>query len=119
MAFKKTLDLLQEKEKRLAELTSQSESAVEMVRKTMDNLTSVNDSIKQTVEEIDTYVQRLSETRDCLIQVTTCSPSTAMIFRFTTLKILSVSRELLILTIPKGLFCWCLLNAGSTPRPQE
>lgn len=54
MAFKKTLDLLQEKEKRLAELTSQSESAVEMVRKTMDNLTSVNDSIKQTVEEIDT-----------------------------------------------------------------
>lgn len=66
MAFKKTLDLLQEKEKRLAELTSQSESAVEMVRKTMDNLTSVNDSIKQTVEEIDTYVQRLSETRDCL-----------------------------------------------------
>lgn len=30
------------------------------------NLTSVNDSIKQTVEEIDTYVQRLSETRDCL-----------------------------------------------------
>ena len=25
----------------------------------------------------------------------------------------------MVLTITKGLFCWCLLNAGPTPRPEE
>lgn len=44
MAFKKTkqeaLDLLQEKEKRLAELTEESAYAVQMVQNTIDNLAS-------------------------------------------------------------------------------
>lgn len=46
MAFKKTkqeaLDLLQEKEKRLAELTEESAYAVQMVQNTIDNLQAVN-----------------------------------------------------------------------------
>ena len=45
MAFKKTkqeaLDLLQEKEKRLAELTEESAYAVQMVQNTIDNLQAV------------------------------------------------------------------------------
>ena len=56
MAFKKTkqeaLDLLQEKEKRLAELTEESAYAVQMVQNTID--------------EIDTYMQRLNDTRSSL-----------------------------------------------------
>lgn len=57
------LDLLQEKEARLAELTLRSETAVQMVRNTIDNLQVVNQDIEATVCEIDTYLQRLNETR--------------------------------------------------------
>ena len=65
MAFKKTkqeaLDLLQEKEKRLAELTEESAYAVQMVQNTIDNLQAVNSDIQTTMDEIDTYMQRLNE----------------------------------------------------------
>lgn len=61
MAFKKTkqeaLDLLQEKEKRLAELTEESAYAVQMVQNTIDNLQVVNSDIQTTMDEIDTYIQ--------------------------------------------------------------
>lgn len=59
MAFFKrqeTLDLLQEKEARLAELALRSETAVQMVRNTIDNLQVVNQDIEATVCEIDTYL---------------------------------------------------------------
>ena len=68
MAFKKTkqeaLDLLQEKEKRLAELTEESVYAVQMVQNTIDNLQAVNSDIQTTMDEID--MQRLNDTRSSL-----------------------------------------------------
>ena len=70
MAFKKTkqeaLDWLQEKEKRLAELTEESAYAVQMVQNTIDNLQAVNSDIQTTMDEIDTYMQRLNDTRSSL-----------------------------------------------------
>lgn len=70
MAFKKTkqeaLDLLQEKEKRQAELTEESAYAVQMVQNTIDNLQAVNSDIQTTMDEIDTYMQRLNDTRSSL-----------------------------------------------------
>lgn len=70
MAFKKTkqeaLDLLQAKEKRLAELTEESAYAVQMVQNTIDNLQAVNSDIQTTMDEIDTYMQRLNDTRSSL-----------------------------------------------------
>lgn len=70
MAFKKTkqeaLDLLQEKEKRLTELTEESAYAVQMVQNTIDNLQAVNSDIQTTMDEIDTYMQRLNDTRSSL-----------------------------------------------------
>ena len=70
MAFKKTkqeaLDLLQEKGKRLAELTEESAYAVQMVQNTIDNLQAVNSDIQTTMDEIDTYMQRLNDTRSSL-----------------------------------------------------
>lgn len=70
MAFKKAkqevLDLLQEKEKRLAELTEESAYAVQMVQNTIDNLQAVNSDIQTTMDEIDTYMQRLNDTRSSL-----------------------------------------------------
>lgn len=70
MAFKKTkqeaLDLLQEKEKRLAGLTEESAYAVQMVQNTIDNLQAVNSDIQTTMDEIDTYMQRLNDTRSSL-----------------------------------------------------
>lgn len=70
MAFKKTkqeaLDSLQEKEKRLAELTEESAYAVQMVQNTIDNLQAVNSDIQTTMDEIDTYMQRLNDTRSSL-----------------------------------------------------
>jgi DNA repair ATPase RecN len=70
MAFKKTkqeaLDLLQKKEKRLAELTEESAYAVQMVQNTIDNLQAVNSDIQTTMDEIDTYMQRLNDTRSSL-----------------------------------------------------
>lgn len=64
----KTLDLLQEKEQKLAELMSESASAVQMVQQTIENLDSVNKNIESTMGEIDTYLQRLNETRAGLDQ---------------------------------------------------
>ena len=70
MIFKKTkqevLDLLQEKEKRLTELTEESAYAVQMVQNTIDNLQEVNSDIQTTMDEIDTYMQRLNNTRNSL-----------------------------------------------------
>lgn len=68
MVFKKkeVMDLLQEKEARLAELSLRSDSAVQMVQSTINNLAIVNQDIEETMGEIDTYLQRLNETRASL-----------------------------------------------------
>lgn len=67
MSFrKKHLNLLQEKEAQLAELTAQSECKVQMFYSTMDELTELNDRIDEKVSEIDTYLKRLSETKSGL-----------------------------------------------------
>lgn len=68
MVFKKkeTMDLLQEKEVRLAELSLRSDSAVQMVQSTINNLAIVNQDIEEAMSEIDTYLQRLNETRASL-----------------------------------------------------
>lgn len=42
MTLRKTQDLLQEKEKQLAELASKSASAIQLVQTTIDNLQTVN-----------------------------------------------------------------------------
>lgn len=66
MTLRKTRDLLQEKEKRLAELASKSASAIQLVQATIDNLQTVNSDISGTMDEIDTYVERLNNTRNSL-----------------------------------------------------
>lgn len=58
MTLRKTQDLLQEKEKQLAELASKSASAIQLVQTTIDNLQTVNSDIQATMEEIDTYAER-------------------------------------------------------------
>lgn len=66
MIKKKTIDLLQEKEQRLTELAGQSDRAVEMFQSALDNLSAVNKDIETTMSEIDTYVQRLTATKNNL-----------------------------------------------------
>lgn len=68
MVFRKkeVMDLLQEKEARLAELSLRSDSAVQMVQNTINNLAIVNQDIEETMGEIDTYLQRLNETKASL-----------------------------------------------------
>ena len=64
MSFrKKSLNLLQEKEAQLAELAAQSECKVKVFYSTIDELAELNDRIEEKVSEIDTYLQRLSETK--------------------------------------------------------
>ncbi len=60
------IGLAAEKEKRLAELTEESAYAVQMVQNTIDNLQAVNSDIQTTMDEIDTYMQRLNDTRSSL-----------------------------------------------------
>lgn len=68
MFFKrrKALDLLQKKEAHLVELTARSDSALRLVHDTIEKLSIVNEDIESTVNEIDTYLQRLNDTRNNL-----------------------------------------------------
>ena len=59
-------DVLQVKEAALASLQQESDHALTMVRMTIDNLEAVNEDIRKTREEIDTYMSRLTATRDGL-----------------------------------------------------
>lgn len=63
---RKTLDLLQEKERRLAELMKDSANAVQTVQHTIDDLDLINQNIESTIGEIDAYLQRLNETKESL-----------------------------------------------------
>ena len=70
MAHKKTTqevrDILQIKEATLAALQQKSDNAIAMVKTTIGNLETVNSDIQKTREEIDTYMSRLTATRDGL-----------------------------------------------------
>lgn len=70
MAHKKTTqevrDILQIKEATLATLQQKSDNAIAMVKTTIGNLETVNSDIQKTREEIDTYMSRLTATRDGL-----------------------------------------------------
>ena len=46
--------------------TEESAYAVQMVQNTIDNLQAVNSDIQTTMDEIDTYMQRLNDTRSSL-----------------------------------------------------
>lgn len=61
-----SIDLLQEKERRLTELEGQSDKAVQMFQTALDKLSAVNKDIETTMNDIDTYVQRLTATKDNL-----------------------------------------------------
>lgn len=61
-----TIDLLQEKERRLTELEGQSDKAVQMFQTALDKLSAVNKDIETTMNDIDTYVLRLTATKDNL-----------------------------------------------------
>lgn len=66
MSKKETLDLLQEKRKRLGELALRSDAAVQMVQTAINNLKVVSQDIEETMSEIDTYLERLNVTRSSL-----------------------------------------------------
>lgn len=58
--------ILAQKEAELVTLSQQSVNAVQAVRNSIDNLTATNTGIETTVAEIDTYQQRLADTRSGL-----------------------------------------------------
>ena len=57
--FKKTTDIIQEKEGKLLELAAQTADAVDLVTRTICNLESVNEEINSTVTDIEIYQKRL------------------------------------------------------------
>ena len=59
-------DILQVKEAALASLQQESDHAISMVKMTIENLENVNEDIQKTRDEIDTYMTRLTATRDGL-----------------------------------------------------
>ena len=59
-------DILQVKEAALASLQQESDHAISMVKMTIENLVNVNEDIQKTRDEIDTYMTRLTATRDGL-----------------------------------------------------
>lgn len=59
-------DILAQKEAELVTLSQRSVNAVQAVRSAIDNLTAINNGIETTVTEIDTYQQRLADTRSGL-----------------------------------------------------
>lgn len=58
--------ILAQKEAELVTLSQRSVNAVQAVRSAIDNLTAINNGIETTVTEIDTYQQRLADTRSGL-----------------------------------------------------
>lgn len=63
---KKKLDVIAQKEEKLAILTRASDTAIRLVRTTIDSLESVNEGIQATIDEIDADQKRLSDTRSGL-----------------------------------------------------
>ena len=65
--FKKQMqDILTEKEAKLAALNQKSESAVQLVRSTIDGLAVVDEQITATIAEITDIQHRISSTKNGL-----------------------------------------------------
>lgn len=61
---RKKKSLLDQKEEELLALNERSESAVRLVRATVDGLDKTNMQIREKIEEIDEVQKRLSDTRN-------------------------------------------------------
>lgn len=61
---RKKKSLLDQKEEELFALNERSESAVRLVRATVDGLDKTNMQIREKIEEIDEVQKRLSDTRN-------------------------------------------------------
>lgn len=61
------VDIISEKEKKLHQLQSDAESAVDIVTRAISGLELVNQEIEDTKSEIDEYISQLTEQRDTLI----------------------------------------------------
>ena len=61
------VDIISEKEKKLHQLQSDAEGAVDIVTRAISGLELVNQEIEDTKSEIDEYISRLTEQRDTLI----------------------------------------------------
>ena len=79
----KKLDIIQDKEKRLGDLQNRSTSALDVVTRTINNLTIINEEIDVVMSEIDTAKQQLSSTESDL--VSTKDHNTKIIAKFRSL----------------------------------
>lgn len=61
-----TIDLIQQKEDRLARLAQNAEATMSLVRSQIDGLNRINGEIRQEIGEIDEFITRLTRTRDGL-----------------------------------------------------
>lgn len=61
---RKKKSLLEQKEEELFALNERSESAVRLVRATVDGLDKTNIQIREKIDEIDEVQKRLSDTRN-------------------------------------------------------
>ena len=63
---KTKIDVLAEKNSKLNELKSQADFAVGVVTSTISSLELINQEYDDTINEIDTYVAQLANTRDSM-----------------------------------------------------
>lgn len=64
--MKKKPNILEQKESELVALNNKSDSAIQLVRATIDGLDRTNSQIQTKIEEIDEIQRRFSSTRDGL-----------------------------------------------------
>lgn len=86
---KKQMDVLTEKTERLESLTKKADSAVSIVKSTINGLKNTNAEIEQTTREIDEYCANLTAVRDQLNE--NYRHNTAVIANFS--KLLDVDEE--------------------------
>lgn len=86
---KKQMDVLTEKTERLESLTKKADSAVSLVKSTINGLQDTNAEIEQTTREIDEYCASLTTVRDQLNK--NYRHNTAIIANFS--KLLDVGEE--------------------------
>lgn len=63
MKRKQTLDLIQQKENRLASLTEEAEFTLSLVRNQITSLERINGQIDDELAQIDAFISRLNATR--------------------------------------------------------
>ena len=63
---KNPIDVLSEKNSKLNELKTQADVAVGIVTSTISNLELINQEYDDTIDEIDSYVAQLNETRESM-----------------------------------------------------